>query len=298
MTEKINIITLSKILRTYYDVQKLRVAVENRVKLTRFTLCPNGHLIPLKSGERKTCPICGEPVKIISQEPDPLLTEVSEKLVEIEKGLLYAYLERDVSEDALWKAYLRKIKGIGPVLGDYLVRILNPARFDTVSKMWKYSGLHVVDGKAPRRTAGQKVDWSPFARTMAWKIGESFRKVGGFYRMMYEKFFDECRVKHKDWTAAHCLNHARRVTVKLFLAHYHYVGRKILGLPVREPYSCVVKPHECIPPILDRASEEDRKAFYHLYLKDTWTWQTYNSWNLAYFRWLKEKEIEKEETEE
>jgi len=27
MTEKINIITLSKILRTYYDVQKLRVAV-------------------------------------------------------------------------------------------------------------------------------------------------------------------------------------------------------------------------------------------------------------------------------
>jgi len=135
LTEKIKILTLSKILRTYYDVQKLRVAVENRVRPMKFTLCPNGHLIPLKSGERKRCPICGEPVKIVAQEPDPLLSEVAEKLVEIEKGLLYAYLERDVSEDLLWKIYLSKIKGIGPVLGDYLVRILNPARFDTISKM-------------------------------------------------------------------------------------------------------------------------------------------------------------------
>jgi hypothetical protein len=252
-------------------------------------------LIPLKSGERKKCPLCGEPVKIITQEPDPLLSEVAEKLVEIEEGLLYAYLERDVSEDPLWKIYLSKIKGIGPVLGDYLVRILNPARFDTISKMWKYSGLHTIDGKAPRRAPGKKIDWNPFARTMAWKIGESFRKVGGFYRMMYEKFYNECQAKHKDWTSVHCLNHARRVTAKLFLAHYHYVGRKILGLPVRQAYPCVMKPqHECIPPILDRASEEDRKTFYQLYLKDAWTLDTYNSWILAYHRWLKEKE----ETEE
>jgi hypothetical protein len=60
------------------------------------------------------------------------------------------------------------------------------------------------------------------------------------------------------------VNHARRVTVKLFLAHYHFIGRQVLGLPVRIPYICEKQPHQCIPPIID---EGDPEEFYKKYLE-------------------------------
>ena len=260
--------------KAYYDVQKLRIAVNNRVRVTRFTVCSNRHMIPLAEGLRDKCPICSLPVEIVTIEPPQVLIDVLRDLEEVERKL-YRELQKSIREHPLWAEYLSKIKGVGPVAASFLVTVLNPAKFETVSKMWRYCGLHVVDGKAPRRVAGQKADWNPTARAVMWRLGEAFRMQGGFYKHMYRVFFDESLKKHPDWTKAHHLAHARRVTVKLFLAHYHYVGRQVLGLPVRLPYICEKQPHQCIPPVID---EGDYEEFYEKYVKKHYSRELYDHW--------------------
>jgi len=267
-----------RVLKTFYDVQKLRVATELRVKQTRFSLCPNRHMVPMAS-PRGSCPVCGAAIQEVAVEPPEVLRDVLSDLESVEKKL-YRELEKIVRGHQLYLQYLQYVDGVGPAISAYLVTVLNPARFETVSKMWKYCGLHVENGRAPRRVAGQRTGWNPVARTMMWKLGESFRKVGGFYRMMYQRFFEESLRKHPDWTKAHHLAHARRVTVKLFLAHWHTVGRVLQELPVRKPYICEKQPHQCIPPVLDTDDPAIVKSFYDLVLSPLgwWTEREYYSW--------------------
>jgi len=35
-----------------------------------------------------------------------------------------------------------------------------------VRSLWHYCGLHVVDGRSPRKTKGKQADWNPKARTL------------------------------------------------------------------------------------------------------------------------------------
>lgn len=254
-----------RLLKTYYDIQKLRLAVNNRVAVSKFTLCPANHMVPL--------------AEVVTVEPLEPLVSVLGELDTIEKRL-YRELESRVEGHRLYVEYLQHVRGVGAAMSAYLITVLNPAKFETVSKMWKYCGLHVENGRAPKRAAGQKTGWSPVARTMMWRLGESFRKVGGFYKQMYRKLYDESTRKHPDWTKAHHLSHARRVTVKLFLAHWHTVGKAIQGLPVRKPYICEKEPHQCIPPVLDTDDEVVLRTFYEMRLKPLgwWSWEEYSRW--------------------
>jgi hypothetical protein len=270
-----------RVLKTFYDVQKLRLATELRVKVTRFSICPNNHMVPM-AVSREKCPICEAPVTEVVVEAPEVLKAVLKDLESIERKL-YRDVENRVRGHQLYLRYLQHIDGVGPLMSAYLVTVLNPARFETVSKMWKYCALHVENGKAPRRVAGQATGWNPVARTMMWKLGESFRKVGGFYKMMYQSFFEESLKKHPSWTKAHHLAHARRVTVKLFLAHWHTVGRVLQGLPVRKPYICEKQPHQCIPPVLDTEDPATIQSFYDLVLRPLgwWSEREYYDWVTA-----------------
>jgi hypothetical protein len=288
--------SLRQVERTFDDIQKLRVAVEARIKTTKFTLCGLNHLVPLKEGSRSTCPICSSPnIKIVELEPHPILQDVFKGLEGLEK-LLYKTLYELVRKHPLWAGYLSKVKGVGPRMAAYLIVKLNPARFDTVSKLYKYCGLHVEDGRAPRRRAGEKTGWNPEARTMMWRLGESFRMRGGFYKMKYYDFYEESLAKHPDWTRAHVMADARRRTVKLFLSHWLYVGRDILGLPPVLPYSCVKEPslHHCIPPVLDKGSPREKEMFYDMHLSKFYRREEYNYWNNMLAKWLGEQEEEGE----
>lgn len=284
-------------IKLYYDIQKLRVAVGNRIKVKEFIRCPNGHLIPYpkrKVKQRKftgRCPICGAEVEVVEVVPPALLGTIHGELRDIEKGI-YAYIYQYVSKHKFWSEYLKYVKGIGPVLAAGLITILNPARFETVSKMWKYAGLHVefacphcgyvsdapgrcprcgmmLVGRAPRRVAGRKVSWNPAARHLCWLIGRSFQMTGGVYKGFYRKFLEESlrNPKHRDWTMAHHIAHARRVTTKLFLSHWYSVGREMMGLPWRKPYIVELRPHEYIPPVIDYVGDYTKDQFYRRYVK-------------------------------
>jgi Transposase IS116/IS110/IS902 family. len=194
-------VQIMRAVRTYHDIQKLRVSVNNRVAVSKYTVCPERHMIPLREGSRDKCPLCGGEVSVVEVRPPSILVDVLGVLEEAERRLYRETLSL-VRNHPLWSEYLGRIRGVGAVTAAYLVTVLNPARFETPSKMWKYCGLHVVDGKAPRRVAGRRVDWNPEARTVMWKLGESFRMAGGFYKYMYRVFYEESTRKHPDWTKA------------------------------------------------------------------------------------------------
>lgn len=127
----------------------------------------------------------------------------------------------------------------------------NIDRFPTVSKLWKYLGLHVVDGHAPKREKG--VPWThthcqgghlltckpdcatdhhpnctpdgigtayaPQGRVVCHQLGEAIVKVGGDgpYRRAYDERKALYESERQDWTQAHRHNAAMRFAVKLLV---------------------------------------------------------------------------------
>lgn len=271
------------ILKQYYKIQKIRIALQNRLKIKKLVKCHKcGMTFPYPTRKKNwghTCIFCGsKDIEIYDVKHPEILKEVIEDLLKVEKKHKKILLEVVIG-NLLWEKYLQYIKGIGPIVSSYLVSVLNPAKFMTVSKLWKYTGMHVVDGKAPKRVKGKKIDWNPFARTMCWKIGESFRMVGGFYKNIYHQFYEESLRKHPKWTKLHVINDARRRTVKLFLAHYYEVGRTLLELPVYKPYPVAKEPHRYIPPVLDKPYDERELRHINLILKrnniSLWEYENY-----------------------
>jgi hypothetical protein len=106
-------------------------------------------------------------------------------------------------------------------------------------------------GHAERREKGQKMKYNPKCKVLAFKIGESFVRCSAAksgYRKLYDSFRKKletapCNKVHKDEKGnpipcfdAHRHAKAKRLVVKIFVAHVYQVWRKLLGLPVSKPY--------------------------------------------------------------
>lgn len=115
--------------------------------------------------------------------------------------------------------------------------------FPNVAKLWKFMGLHVEGGTAPKKRRGVKTGWVPLGRVVAHQIGDSIVKLGrGKYREKYDErraetvkrvrkspsgcpMGQEHRDKHgkvlqcvkEEGTSAHLHNDALRVAVKELL---------------------------------------------------------------------------------
>jgi len=142
--------------------------------------------------------------------------------------------------------------------GEYLIPVIRGIRaFVTVSKYWAWWGLHVKDGKAPKRSRGERINWNPKLRTLQWKIGKQFVLQGERYREVYDEYkkklsavrlpigvcaqYKECLAKMKKRKKPACVGHidamARRYAVKMFLSHLWEKWRTLEGLTVRAPYA-------------------------------------------------------------
>jgi hypothetical protein len=220
-----------------------------------------------------------------------------------ERGIkdLEASIARDifaiVREHELWQSWLVDVKGIGPILaGGYLAGIGDIGRFETISKLWAYSGQHTVPntperaeaawqarvrkaefdarktGKepvvptrptfqparlSPRRVKGERANWSPFLSVVCWKTGESFVKTRGAYRAEYDRERAKYERTRPDTSDGHRHNMAKRATVKLFMAHLWETWRTLDGLPIRAAYVIDQLGHTTvIPPLRDEPKGE------------------------------------------
>lgn len=210
----------------YYDIQAMRIEVDGQIR---------AH----KQG-------------MSEQDAEVVKEMVSKRLHNIEDDIK-KYIGKTMKEDPMYK-YLSGIKGIGPLLASGLISwIEDVEKFETISKLWMYSGLGVDEatGRARRRKKGEKINWNPRMKTLCWKIGESFIKTKGGYRELYEKFRAEYDAKWKtgdDCGSETCKKNdnkcydmhrymaAKRKTVKVFLAHLHMRWREQKGLPIVHPF--------------------------------------------------------------
>ena len=220
--------------QSYYDAQKLRISLSNRI----------GDLVREKH--------------FTQEEADFRFSPAFDFLKKAEH--VFAKDIKHESKEHPMYPWLISVRGIGPVLaGGLLAYIRDIGRFDTVSKLWAYVGLHVIDGVAPKRRRGEKANWSTPLKTLCWKIGESFVKARGPYRDLYDSYKARDREKHPEkidsgrkskagtaiytYSDGHIHARAKRYAVKIFLSHLWEVWRKQEGLPVRDPYALEVLGH-------------------------------------------------------
>ena len=148
-----------------------------------------------------------------------------------------------------------KIKGLGEggLNAQLLAQIDDIGKFDTVSKLWAFSGYSVKDGHRIYSMPGEKCPFNKHLKSVIWLIGDQFVKQRTpIYRDLYDKAKEEYRIQHPvkiiengktKYNNGHIDNMARRKTVKIFLQHLWVIWRNLEGLPVSEPYVKAILGH-------------------------------------------------------
>jgi hypothetical protein len=239
------------LVRGLYDTQKLRIQLELRIK----RLIREGIMT--------------------EKESKDFFSLSFEKFQEAEK-IMERKAWKDIKDMPIVADWLIHVKGIGPRLSGLLIaNLFDISRFDTVSKLWAYAGLHVKDGKSVRRQKNEQSNWNSELKTTCWKIAESFVKTKGPYRELYDDYKnrivlrevargsivysngepihyqDENQLpaeppKNPEWTLGRINNMALRYIVKRFLAHLWQVWREKAGLEIRTPYCVEYLGHQSV----------------------------------------------------
>lgn len=212
ISDNLTVLTLAA--RQYDTIQKMRMAVNNQAKA----------------------------YQRLGYEPTVSLTLLDE-LKEIETHHLRR-LAKMLRLEPIYTAYLKRIKGVGPSIAAALISdIGDPGRFDTISALWAYSGLDVRDGKARKRTKGEKANWNAKLRIVTvGRLVPQFIKLKShddcFGRELYDRYKAFYLERDRDTiTLGHIENRARRKVAKVFLSCLWVAWRIIKGLPVSEPYA-------------------------------------------------------------
>jgi len=194
---------------------------------------------------------------ITQKEYDYLLRcfDLSKESIKLENKYKKAMEDYVLTED-IYRLFLSKIRGIGPILSANLMKEFEYCeKYDNVAKLWAHSGNHVNEGVAPKKRKGEDLTFSPRLRTMTWKISDCLMKLNhGFYRQIYitekekqlkteykegelfKKYGKPYKKEDINLRKLHAHNRALRKIRKLFLSHYWACARELAGLDVRLPY--------------------------------------------------------------
>lgn len=127
---------LRSAVRYMYDLQKLRIQFGNRAKSEKAEL---------------------------EDADQEFLKEQQRMLAELEKHALRE-VKRLLKPWPIW-AWLEAQHGIAETMGGVLVSSFDIERAGTVSKMWAFAGLAVVNGHADRLVKGQKARFDPWLKS-------------------------------------------------------------------------------------------------------------------------------------
>ena len=193
---------------------------------------------------------------------DPETTELLRRLLEFEE-----YLDNRIGalieSHPVWP-WAERVKGVGRENLPKIVGFIDINEADKVSSLWKFAGFAVEDGKAPKATPGQKLDFNKQLRSMCWRLGKSLLRAKGVFYEYYlkekEKYVTGYRNKGFQIIPAaelptekgkkyepegvisegHVHNQATRKMIKLFLSCLWVAWREAVGLPVRNIYACLL----------------------------------------------------------
>ena len=174
------------------------------------------------------------------------------------KKLMQSYIE----QEPIYDKWLKNIKGISTLNTANLLQYFGYCeKAKHCSSLWKYAGLHVVNGKAPKLSMygkGKEVetglDYNPKLRMLMYRVGDSFVKQRTpKYRDIYDREkakqwklgdYDEKKnvMRNKDvegspQSKGHADNRARRKMVKRFLADFYEQCLLIRGIEPDKVYA-------------------------------------------------------------
>ncbi|TEB13381.1 transposase [Pelotomaculum propionicicum] len=127
--------------------------------------------------------------------------------------------------------------GLGPALaGSLLWTIGDAKRFSSFGRLVRYAGLDVTtDGKAPKRSKGNRITWNPELRTALFKLTEGWNKMpestwraewDGHKQVLVEKrpeILEEVNKEGKPCGKGHIHNMARRLIQRKFLRNLYHL---------------------------------------------------------------------------
>jgi hypothetical protein len=134
-----------------------------------------------------------------------------------------------------------------------------PDNFETVSKLWAFSGYAVVDGSRQWPKKGEKSPYNRRLKSIIYLIGDQFIKqqtplyVDEYYKekaRLRRLYPEPVKTNNGRWpykfTDSHVHRMARRKMVKIFLSHLWAKWREFEGLPITRPYAEAILGHENI----------------------------------------------------
>lgn len=193
----------------YQQVQKLRVAIGNRIDACRREADEEGITLTL-------------------------WRERYGVLLDIEKGII-GEMRPEIELHPAWP-FLERVRGISHCLGGQLLGLIGDIEdFATISKLWRFAVGAPIEGKVEKPTRGEKLHYSARLKKTMYVIGTSFLKSNSPYRTIYNKA-KEYYQANRDWTKLRIHYASLRKMEKIFLAHLWLEWRKARGLPISKPY--------------------------------------------------------------
>ena len=185
------------------------------------------------------------------------------QLLESEQNAIKS-LDRVVKSHPLWKEFLSKVKGVGPLMAGGIISEFDPHKAKYPSSFWKYAGLDVVkvtneegqiigEGRGRRKnhlenkvytnskgeqTITKGITYNPFLKTkLLGVLGTSFLRSKSQYSDIYYNYRKRLdNTPNLDISDGHKHARAIRYMIKMFVLDLWIVWREIEGLATPEPY--------------------------------------------------------------
>jgi hypothetical protein len=189
---------------------------------------------------------------------DKLLATASEQKRAAKQ--LESAMERELRKLPVYRLFLEKVYGVGPILSSYLCAYVDIRRAEKPSQLQRYCGLAVIDGHFEKRSGGPKFDangnktgssgtFNQEIRTMIWLAFASMYKTsGGDTLKKRSKYLDAWRnTKSRELLRAtsgkiesngkelsakgYANSKGWHVAAQLFVYDLYIVWRSVEGLP-------------------------------------------------------------------
>ena len=247
---------LRSYVKTYYDVQDLRVACGNRLAAIYLSKHPEA-----KSGKRvkgiaeklaKTKEF-GEFVASEEASGNPI-AKLYGRLVEMEDELK-EQIEWQVKVHRMWP-WLSSVKGVGSLHAAVLLSEIDVEKADTISSLWKFAGYC----PGPRPKKGEKRWYNAFLKKTLYLIGSRFlilktEPYARIYREAKERYSSRPDLKDVSKGRIHLMS--MRKMIQVFLSHLWLLWRWKLGLSIRPPYPLEYLAHADFIPIPNEDADPD-----------------------------------------
>jgi hypothetical protein len=132
-----------------------------------------------------------------TNEPTSYMVRSFEYLEALEKDT-FREMKRVVKHHPAWP-WLDAVKGMGPTLSTKILGLIGDvSKFDTVSKLWAFSGYGLKNGangvpERQRPVKGEKLSYNRRLKTAVYLAGDSFIKS----RSPYRDFYDDAKARYR-----------------------------------------------------------------------------------------------------